>query len=101
MTKRVFIHDSFFITFPMTVKREGCKSYGNSSSGINTTRLPCRISMSVETNEKDRKIIETSIRDQELVPPNKANNYYARHFVVHQTGKNQTGKGRGGNETER
>ena len=38
-------------------------------------------------SNNDLKIIQTALKDQDEVPPNNHRDYYARHFIIHQTGE--------------
>ena len=39
-----------------------------------------------KNSENDLKVIQTALKDQDEIPPNSHRDYYARHFIVHQTG---------------
>ena len=41
----------------------------------------------INGNSNDLQIIQTALKDQDEVPPNDHRDYYARHFIVHQTGE--------------
>ena len=42
-----------------------------------------------DNNSNDYQIIQTALKDQDEVPPNNHRDYYARHFMIHQTGERE------------
>ena len=42
----------------------------------------------IEKEKKDDgKKIKTALEDQNTINPNKSRHFYARHYIIHQTGK--------------